>query len=67
MMFVLTTGLNLQLSVLIELLPLSGVPKGSLVVAVSVLPRNIVSAKPKLSIKALVSDTKTKGEKARND
>ncbi|XP_004297793.1 PREDICTED: uncharacterized protein LOC101308960 isoform X1 [Fragaria vesca subsp. vesca] len=56
-----------ELSVLIELLPLSGVPKGSLVVAVSVLPRNVVSAKPKLSIKALVSDTKTKGEKARND
>ncbi|KAL6189745.1 hypothetical protein ACLB2K_036147 [Fragaria x ananassa] len=56
-----------ELSVLIELLPLSGVPKGSLVVAVSVLPRNIVSAKPKLSIKALVSDTKTKGEKTRND
>ncbi|KAL6187180.1 hypothetical protein ACLB2K_043295 [Fragaria x ananassa] len=52
-----------ELSVLVELLPLSGVPKGSFVVAVSVLPRNIVSAKPKLSIKALVSDTKTKGEK----
>lgn len=52
-----------ELSVLIELLPLSGVPKGSLVVAVSVLPRNVVSAKPKLCIKALVSDTKTKSEK----
>lgn len=62
-LFVLTIRLNLQLSVLIELLPLSGVPKGSLVVAVSVLPRNVVSAKPKLCIKALVSDTKTKGEK----
>ena len=66
-MFILTSGLNLQLSVLIELLPLSGLPKGSLVVAVSVLPRNVVSAKPKLSIKALVSDTKTKGDKAKNN
>ncbi|XP_024193750.1 uncharacterized protein LOC112197355 isoform X1 [Rosa chinensis] len=53
-----------ELSVLIELLPLSGIPKGSLVVAVSVLPQNVVSAKPKLSIKALISDTRTKGEKA---
>ncbi|XP_061992191.1 uncharacterized protein LOC133710195 isoform X1 [Rosa rugosa] len=53
-----------ELTVLIELLPLSGIPKGSLVVAVSVLPQNVVSAKPKLSIKALISDTRTKGEKA---
>ncbi|PQP95397.1 uncharacterized protein Pyn_27258 [Prunus yedoensis var. nudiflora] len=52
-----------ELAVLIELLPLSGVPKESLVVAVSVLPRNVVSVKPRLCIKALVSDTKTKGKK----
>ncbi|XP_071724298.1 uncharacterized protein [Rutidosis leptorrhynchoides] len=43
-----------QMSVLVELLPLSGVPKGSLVVAVSVLPFNLVSTKPRLCIKPLV-------------
>lgn len=62
-MVVLTIRVNLQLAVLIELLPLSGVPKESLVVAVSVLPQNVVSVKPRLCIKALVSDTKTKGKK----
>ncbi|CAK7326892.1 unnamed protein product [Dovyalis caffra] len=46
-----------ELSVLVELLPLSGVPNGSLVAAVSVLPQNLVSVKPRLCIKALVSDT----------
>uniref|UniRef100_A0A5B7BV11 Uncharacterized protein n=1 Tax=Davidia involucrata TaxID=16924 RepID=A0A5B7BV11_DAVIN len=47
-----------ELSVLIEFLPLSGVPNGSLVVAVSVLPHNLVSTKPRLCIKALISGTK---------
>ncbi|KAK7270190.1 hypothetical protein RIF29_23150 [Crotalaria pallida] len=47
-----------ELSVLVELLPLSGVPNGSIVVAVSVLPRNLVSTKPRLCIKALTSNTK---------
>ncbi|KAL5762942.1 hypothetical protein ACOSP7_019206 [Xanthoceras sorbifolium] len=49
-----------ELSVLVELLPLSRVPNESLVVAVSVLPKNLVSTKPRLCIRALVSDTKTK-------
>ncbi|KAJ7942735.1 Mitochondrial pyruvate carrier 1 [Quillaja saponaria] len=47
-----------ELSVLVELLPVSGIPKESLVVAVSVLPGNLVSTKPRLCIKALVSNTK---------
>ncbi|CAL5210147.1 unnamed protein product [Lathyrus oleraceus] len=46
------------LSVLVEVLPLSGVPNGSLVAAVSVLPSNLVSTKPKLCVKALNSNTK---------
>lgn len=54
---------NLQLSVLVELLPISGLPNGSLVVAVSVLPQNLVSSKPRLCIKSLVSDTKLRGQK----
>ncbi|KAJ6890808.1 hypothetical protein NC651_024345 [Populus alba x Populus x berolinensis] len=45
-----------ELSVLVELLPLSGVPNGSLVAAVSVLPQNLVSVKPRLCIKPLISD-----------
>ncbi|KAM6546674.1 hypothetical protein CsatB_027410 [Cannabis sativa] len=52
-----------ELSVLVELLPLSRVPNGSLVVAVSVLPQNLVSTKPRLCIKALVSNVKPKGAK----
>ncbi|KAK4597040.1 hypothetical protein RGQ29_014878 [Quercus rubra] len=52
-----------EFSVLVELLPLSGVPNGSLVVAVSVLPQNLVNTKPRLCIKALVSDSKAKGGK----
>ncbi|KAL5070738.1 hypothetical protein RYX36_021625 [Vicia faba] len=47
-----------ELSVLVEVLPLSGVPNGSLVAAVSVLPSNLVSTKPKLCVKALNSNTK---------
>ncbi|XP_039046047.1 uncharacterized protein LOC120186074 [Hibiscus syriacus] len=45
-----------ELSILVELLPLSGVPNGSLVVGVSALPLNLVSTKPKLCIKPLVGD-----------
>ncbi|KAK2635648.1 hypothetical protein Ddye_030440 [Dipteronia dyeriana] len=52
-----------ELSVLVELLPLSGVPNESLVVAVSVLPKNLVSTKPRLCIRALVSETKAKNKK----
>ncbi|GAU18024.1 hypothetical protein TSUD_51340 [Trifolium subterraneum] len=47
-----------ELSVLVEVLPLSGIPNGSIVVAVSVLPNNLVSTKPKLCVKALNSNTK---------
>ncbi|XVE91889.1 hypothetical protein REPUB_Repub01dG0050200 [Reevesia pubescens] len=43
-----------ELSILVELLPLSGVPNGSLVVGVSVLPQNLVSTNPRLCIKPLV-------------
>ncbi|XP_057961838.1 uncharacterized protein LOC131153511 isoform X2 [Malania oleifera] len=47
-----------ELSILVELLPLAGVPNGSLVVAVSVLPHNLVCTKPRLCVKALVSKAK---------
>lgn len=47
-----------ELSVFVEVLPLSGVPNGSIVVAVSVLPSNLVSTKPRLCVKALNSNTK---------
>nr|XP_043613106.1 uncharacterized protein LOC122585074 [Erigeron canadensis] len=49
-----------ELTVLIELLPISGLPKGSPVVAVSVLPQKLIMTKPRLGIKALVHDTKSK-------
>lgn len=49
-----------EFSVLVELLPLSGVPNGSLVVSVSVLPQNLVNTKPRLSVRALLSDTKAR-------
>ncbi|KAG5554110.1 hypothetical protein RHGRI_011850 [Rhododendron griersonianum] len=51
-----------ELSVLVELLPISGLPKEALVVAVSVLPCNLVTTKPRLCIKALLSDTKAKND-----
>lgn len=43
-----------------ELLPISGVPIGSSVAGVSVLPAELVATKPRLCIRALVSDTKAK-------
>nr|GMD35910.1 Checkpoint protein like [Ipomoea batatas] len=60
---VLNTSILFQVSVLIELLPLSGIPDGSAVVGVSVLPKALVSTKPRLSVKALVADIKSKGGK----
>ncbi|XP_022776526.1 uncharacterized protein LOC111318125 [Durio zibethinus] len=51
-----------ELSILVELLPLSGVSNGSLVVGVSVLPQNLVSTKPRLCIKPLVCDKKGRKE-----
>lgn len=47
-----------ELCILIELLPISGMPNGSLVTAISVLPRDLVTTKPRLCVKALVSDPK---------
>nr|GEV57101.1 hypothetical protein CTI12_AA072020 [Tanacetum cinerariifolium] len=49
-----------ELTVLIELLPISGIPKGSPVVAVSVLPRKLIMSKPRLCVKALVPDANLK-------
>uniref|UniRef100_A0A7N1A269 THUMP domain-containing protein n=1 Tax=Kalanchoe fedtschenkoi TaxID=63787 RepID=A0A7N1A269_KALFE len=49
---------NPELSIIVELLPLSGVTNGSPVVAVSVLPSIFVVTKPKLCIKALLSASK---------
>ena len=60
LLFLLIKAVNLQLSVLVEMLPLSGLPNGSLVVAVSVLPCNLITTKPRLCIRPLVSDTKAR-------
>ncbi|URD84087.1 hypothetical protein MUK42_02767 [Musa troglodytarum] len=49
-----------EVAVLVELLPISGVPLGSLVVGVSVLPLEIVTTKPRLCIKSLVADINVK-------
>ncbi|KDP38205.1 hypothetical protein JCGZ_04848 [Jatropha curcas] len=53
-----------ELSILVELLPLSGVPNGSLFAAVTVLPQNLISVKPRLCIKPLVSDANAKNGKS---
>ncbi|CAI9754623.1 unnamed protein product [Fraxinus pennsylvanica] len=52
-----------EFAVLLEVLPLSGIPGNSVVVSVSVLPRALVNTKPRLSIRALVSDSKQKNGK----
>ncbi|EOA38100.1 hypothetical protein CARUB_v10009568mg [Capsella rubella] len=49
-----------ELCVLVELLPLSRIPSGAIVAAVSVLPHRLVSTKPKLCIKPLVPESKHK-------
>lgn len=49
-----------ELCILVELLPLSRLPKGSSVAAVSVLPKNLVSIKPRLCIKPLACNTNAK-------
>ncbi|KAJ0538886.1 putative THUMP domain-containing protein [Helianthus annuus] len=49
-----------ELTVLIEVLPVSGIPNGSPIVAVSVLPQKLIMTKPRLCIKALVLDVKSK-------
>ncbi|XP_015165671.1 uncharacterized protein [Solanum tuberosum] len=54
-----------EICVLVEVLPLSGVPDRTAIVGVSVLPRALVTTKPRLSIKALVSDTKETNKKKR--
>uniref|UniRef100_A0A0V0H2F5 Putative ovule protein n=1 Tax=Solanum chacoense TaxID=4108 RepID=A0A0V0H2F5_SOLCH len=54
-----------EICVLVEVLPLSGVPDRTAIVGVSVLPRALVTTKPRLYIKALVSDTKETNKKKR--
>ncbi|KAF5795377.1 putative THUMP domain-containing protein [Helianthus annuus] len=49
-----------ELTILIEVLPVSGIPNGSPIVAVSVLPQKLIMTKPRLCIKALVLDVKSK-------
>ncbi|KAK1274020.1 hypothetical protein QJS04_geneDACA009847 [Acorus gramineus] len=54
---------NPQVAVFIELLPISGLPQGAFVVAVSILPSELITTKPRLYVKALVVDAKTTKEK----
>ncbi|KAK1416320.1 hypothetical protein QVD17_32109 [Tagetes erecta] len=49
-----------ELTVLIEALPVSGIPNGSPVVAVSVLLQKLIMTKPRLCIKSLALDVKSK-------
>ncbi|KAK1304802.1 hypothetical protein QJS10_CPB11g02230 [Acorus calamus] len=56
---------NPQVAVFIELLPISGLPQGAFVVAVSILPSELITTKPRLCVKALVVDAKTTKEKKR--
>ncbi|KAK4750310.1 hypothetical protein SAY87_027759 [Trapa incisa] len=53
-----------EFGVLIELLPISVVSNGSPVVAVSILPDTLITTKPRLCVKALAPDTKTRNGKA---
>ncbi|CAI9096844.1 OLC1v1033073C2 [Oldenlandia corymbosa var. corymbosa] len=52
-----------EIAVLVEVLPLSGIPNERVMVGVSVLPQMLVSVKPRLCIKALVHDGKAGNEK----
>ncbi|XP_020247324.1 uncharacterized protein LOC109825044 isoform X2 [Asparagus officinalis] len=47
-----------EVAVIVELLPLSGVPNESVVAGVSILPHELIATKPRLCVKPLVSDTK---------
>lgn len=47
-----------EVAVLVELLPISGIPHESVVVGVSILPHELITTKPRLCVKPLVSDTK---------
>lgn len=51
-----------EVVVLVELLPLSGLPPESLMVGVSVLPCELVSTKPRLCVKPLATNTKEKAK-----
>ncbi|KAI3442760.1 uncharacterized protein J3R85_001025 [Psidium guajava] len=53
---------NPEISVLVELLPLSAVPSRSLLAAVSVLPQKLVTTKPRLCVKALVPQARSKNK-----
>ncbi|XP_006647671.1 uncharacterized protein LOC102708409 [Oryza brachyantha] len=52
-----------EVAVLVEMLPISGVPLGSSVAGVSVLPSELISTKPRLCVKALVPDKKAAKKK----
>ncbi|XP_078445746.1 uncharacterized protein LOC144714829 [Wolffia australiana] len=49
-----------QMAVLVEALPVSGLPSGSAIAGVSILPSGLITAKPRLSVKALISDANPK-------
>lgn len=52
-----------EVAVLVELLPLSGLPHGTLVVGVSVLPVELVTTKPRLCVRSLVADAQVAKKK----
>ncbi|WVZ74242.1 hypothetical protein U9M48_022451 [Paspalum notatum var. saurae] len=52
-----------EVAVLVEMIPVSGVPLGSSVAGVSVLPAELISTKPRLCIRSLASDAKATKKK----
>uniref|UniRef100_A0A0A8XQ91 Uncharacterized protein n=1 Tax=Arundo donax TaxID=35708 RepID=A0A0A8XQ91_ARUDO len=52
-----------EVAILVEMLPVSGMPLGSSVAGVSVLPAKLISTKPRLCIRSLVSDAKATKKK----
>ncbi|CAN6253829.1 unnamed protein product [Urochloa humidicola] len=52
-----------EVAVLVEMLPVSGVPVGSSVAGVTVLPAELISTKPRLCVRSLASDAKSTKKK----
>ncbi|CAA7410655.1 unnamed protein product [Spirodela intermedia] len=53
-----------ELVVLVEALPVSGLPPRSAVAGVSILPRSLITAKPRLSVRALIADGNSRKKKS---
>lgn len=52
-----------EVAVLVEMLPVSGVPLGSSVAGVAILPAELISTKPRLCVRSLASDANKSNKK----